>query len=76
LAASRADPMLHYERNSPGARPRVRKYDAVDIKALMGVLTRAERQLAVEAVSRIEGLGANRGKSLKTALKALLTSQR
>lgn len=49
-----------------------RPQDAVDLQALLTVLTPAERARAITAVERIERLGANRGKPLRKELDQLL----
>ena len=54
------------------ARADHRPQDAVDLEALLRVLTPAERARAIAAVDQIERLGANRGKPLRRQLDALL----
>ena len=54
------------------ARADHRPQDAVDLEALLRVLTPAERARAITAVGQIERLGANRGKPLRLQLDALL----
>ena len=54
------------------ARADHRPQDAVDLEALLRVLTPDERARAITAVDQIERLGANRGKPLRRQLDALL----
>lgn len=54
------------------ARSDHRPQDAIDLDALLKVLTPGERARAITAVDQIERLGANRGKPLRRQLDALL----
>jgi predicted nucleotidyltransferase len=54
------------------ARAGNRPQDAIDLDALIPVLTATERARARAAVDRIERLGANRGKPLRIELETLL----
>ena len=49
-----------------------RPQDQVDLNSLVSTLDDADRAVARQAVSRIEGLGANRGKSLRDELERTL----
>jgi hypothetical protein len=50
-----------------------RPQDAIDLHALVPQLTREDRAVAVAAVSRIERIGANRGKALGDELRQWFT---
>jgi predicted nucleotidyltransferase len=50
-----------------------RPQDAIDLRGLVAQLTTEERGRAIDAVARIESLGANRGKALGRELEQWLT---
>lgn len=51
-----------------------RPQDQSDLRALLGVLTDADRSRAIAAADRIERIGANRGKPLRRELETLLAT--